>query len=299
MKVVVPYKGYQLDVDTVSMTGYAKRNDGYKYILIVIDILSRYLWTVPLKTLTGKEMATALTTILPRKAERVRSDMGTEFANVWVDKALGMKDVRHFKTTNSTKANYAERVIRTLKTKMVKYMRYKNSHHWIDVLPAITRSYNNDYHRSIKTTPSQAWKSTPNPELWQRQYSPDREAPLPSRDNYRFKVGDAVRLTYNRAVFLRAYDEKWTEEIFYITSREMKQGLPLYTVKDFANDPVKGTFYSAELQRVDVDADKKYEIEKILKRRTYRGKKQCLVKWKSWASKFNTWLDASEVEHLA
>ena len=152
-------------------------------------------------------------------------------------------------------------------------MRYKNSHRWIDALPTITRSYNNDYHRSIKTTPAEAWKSTPDPELWRRQYSLDRdhEAPLPSRDSYRFKVGDAVRLTYNRAVFLRAYDEKWTEEIFYITSRDVKQGLEQYTVKDFANDPVKGTFYASGLQRVDVDMDKKYEIEKILKRRTYRG----------------------------
>ena len=42
-RVVVPSKFYQFDSDTVSMTKYEKYNHGYRYILIVIDILSRYV----------------------------------------------------------------------------------------------------------------------------------------------------------------------------------------------------------------------------------------------------------------
>ena len=34
-------------------------DSGYKYLLAVIDVFSKYGWIVPLKTKTGKEVATA------------------------------------------------------------------------------------------------------------------------------------------------------------------------------------------------------------------------------------------------
>ena len=41
----------------------AKFNKGYKYLLTVIDIFSKYGWIVPLKNKTGKSVAKAFTTI--------------------------------------------------------------------------------------------------------------------------------------------------------------------------------------------------------------------------------------------
>ena len=46
-KVIAPYIDYQYDVDTANMTFYHKNND-YNHILIIIDIFSRFLWTVDL-----------------------------------------------------------------------------------------------------------------------------------------------------------------------------------------------------------------------------------------------------------
>ena len=38
------------------MVKYKKANDGYSYFTVFIDIFTRYLYTAPLKTLTGQEM---------------------------------------------------------------------------------------------------------------------------------------------------------------------------------------------------------------------------------------------------
>ena len=45
--------------DLVDMSPFFKSNKGYKYLLTVIDVYSKYGWIVPLKTNTGKEVAQA------------------------------------------------------------------------------------------------------------------------------------------------------------------------------------------------------------------------------------------------
>ena len=82
-RVIVSGIDQQWDVDSMYMESFSKKNRGYKYVLIAIDILSRHLWTKPLKTLQEKEMVEAFRTIFKegRKPKSVRSDKGTEFVN--------------------------------------------------------------------------------------------------------------------------------------------------------------------------------------------------------------------------
>jgi len=62
------------------MTEFAKFNDGYKYLLTVIDMFSKYGWIIPLKNKTGNATALALKTIF-RKPQRLWVDKGKEFYN--------------------------------------------------------------------------------------------------------------------------------------------------------------------------------------------------------------------------
>ena len=94
------------------------------------------------------------------------------------------------------------------------------------------------------------------------------------RKPFRFKVGDKVRLTYIRNPFTREYDEKWTEEIFKTSQNIIRGGLPVYRLKDFHEEEIKGTFYQSELQNVDVRDDDLWKIEKIVKKRGKRHSKQ-------------------------
>ena len=63
----------------------------------------------------------------------------------------------------------------------------------------------------------------------------------------------------------------------------------MYKVEEFDWTSVKGTFYTEDLQKVTVDDDKLWHVEKVLKRR--RG--QMLVRWKGWPSKYDSWIKAS------
>ena len=86
--------------------------------------------------------------------------------------------------------------------------------------------------------------------------------------------------------------------MFTITHRYRMQGVPLYKLKDYGGEEIKGSFYEQELQKVDVDPDQAFKIEKILKRRTRKGKKEVLVKWLRWPDKFNSWEPEANVHDL-
>ena len=88
---------------------------------------------------------------------------------------------------------------------------------------------------------------------------------------------------------MREYEQKWTEELFRVRKRNMRDGLPIYHLNEYDNEPINGTFYEQELQLVK--EPQVFRIEKVLKTRTVKGKKQHLVRWTGWSSKYDSWID--------
>ena len=52
--------------DLVELRAFSRHSRGYKYLLTVIDVFSRYAWVMPLKTKTGKEITAAFSSILKK-----------------------------------------------------------------------------------------------------------------------------------------------------------------------------------------------------------------------------------------
>ena len=143
---------------------------------IVIDILSRFLWTFKLRSLKGEECANALSKMfLIQKCDVMRSDGGSEFVNSHVKNLLAQNKIKHVITRNETKANYAERVIKSLKTRITKHQYTLQTHRWENVLKDVTNAYNNAFHRSIGMTPKEA-QSIEDSSIWQFQYSQPKKA---------------------------------------------------------------------------------------------------------------------------
>ena len=119
-RVLVGKVDQQWQADLVDLQNIYKNNDGYKYLLTCIDVLSKYAWVVPLKNKAGKSIIDALETIFAeRKPGKLQTDKGTEFINRPFQKYLNELNVRHFTTENDDiKACLVERFNRTLKTKM-------------------------------------------------------------------------------------------------------------------------------------------------------------------------------------
>jgi hypothetical protein len=76
-----PQKGYNIQADLLMLP---ITNDGYRYLLTVIDIWSNYIDFEPLKTKTAKETLAAIKTIFNRKylnepIASIKTDSGREF----------------------------------------------------------------------------------------------------------------------------------------------------------------------------------------------------------------------------
>ena len=174
-RVVVSGIGSQLDMDLADMHSFSKKNDGYTFMLVAIDVFSRYLYTRPLKSKQGKDVAEALSSIfegIPHPVRTVRTDKGTEWLNKNVSAFLKKVNVHHFVTQNTEeKANYAERVIRTLKNRIMRYFTHRQTHVWVKKLDDSTESYNKLFHRSIGMAPIEVTQENKS-KLWLKQYLP-------------------------------------------------------------------------------------------------------------------------------
>ena len=275
--------------DLADMQALSEENEGYKFLLLVIDTFSKYGWIKPLKNKKGETMVKAFKTIFEegRTPGKLWTDKGTEFYNKNMNDLRKLYDIELYSTENEEKSSIAERWIRTMKEKMFKYFTDYNTNKYIDVLPDLVEDYNNTVHSSTKLTPTDASKEENELTVWRNLY-PDRYKT--SRLNPKFSVGDEVRITKKKKVFEKGYTTRWTEEIF--TIKEIRETNPItYKLEDLQGEEIKGTFYEPELQKTEQQI---YRIEKIIKKEKGRS----FVKWKGYSDKFNSWVDNKDLIDL-
>ena len=126
----------------------SKYNKGIRFFLRVIDIFSKYAWVI--------SIVKAFQIILKqsnRKPNKIWVDKVSEFYNAYFKKWLRDNDIVTYSTHNEGKSVIAERFIRTLKSKIYKYMTSISKNVYIDKLDDIVDECNNTYHTTIKMKP--------------------------------------------------------------------------------------------------------------------------------------------------
>lgn len=295
-RVFVPRPLMQFQADLCDMQTLEEHNDGYRYLLTVIDVFSKMAFVRGLKTKTGAEVTAAFESVLKesgRAPEKLQTDAGKEFFNKRFEKLMKAHGVTHFATGSDLKASVVERFNRTLKTRMWRYFTAKNTRRYVDVLQDLVKSYNNSYHRSIKMTPAQVTVHN-TPQVFQNLYG---SFPLRYKDKFKlnFKEGDVVRISKLRGVFDKKYKQSFSDELFTV-AQCIPRLPPVYKLKDYDGEILQGSFYEAELQKVREPPNKVYHVAEILDTRRVRGEKQVLVSWKNWPSKFNSWVRAKDLK---
>ena len=97
--VVVHQADEQWQIDWVDMSKLSKHNDGFKFIMVVIDNLSKYAWLEPVKSKHGIAIKNAFKHIFSeaiRRPKIIQVDKGTEFVNVLVETYLEDYNIKLF-----------------------------------------------------------------------------------------------------------------------------------------------------------------------------------------------------------
>ena len=279
-KVVMKGLNETWQVDLVDLQKYAKINKNNKYILTIIDILSKFAYTVPLKTKTGKEVANAFSSIFEKGVipSRIHSDRGGEFFNTQVDSLFKKHNIKLYLTYNGLEASIVERFNKTLKDKLYRMFSLQGYYKWIDELQNLVSDYNATIDSTIKVAPKDVdEKKAKILVKTVFNYNNNIKNNLKSS---KFKIGDFVRVSKYKHLFEKSFTPNLGVEIFKVNKVRNTNPYTYYLI-DYQNNPILGAFYEYELQKVKYP--NVYLIEKIFK----KTKNKAFVKYlgfkeKSW-----------------
>ena len=131
-------------IDLADMIDYKISNNiGFRYIFIIVDNFSKYLWGIPLKNKYSQTITNEFSNILTtskRKPLKIESDRGTEFYNSIFQNFLKSKNIHHYSRYTDKGPSIAERVIRTLRNLLKKPVFEKGKADWISELPSVVKN---------------------------------------------------------------------------------------------------------------------------------------------------------------
>ena len=105
------------------MSPFSRSNNGYKYLLTVIDVFSKNGWIVP-----GKEVEQTFRKLfLSGHPSRLWTDKGIEFYNQQLKAVLAVNNVMLYSTEKEEKSSIVEGCNRTMKNITWKFFTANNT----------------------------------------------------------------------------------------------------------------------------------------------------------------------------
>ena len=160
-----------VQADLGDFQSLASTNNGYRYMLVAVDVLSRRVFAAPVKSKKTVDMIEAFDKIfkdMPYLPSKIFTDRGLEFESGRKEYDEGVKSKKpsmlvyfadkHIEKQRTRggdkKAAVAERKIQEIKQKLYKYFSEKNTTDWVSVLPSIVSSINNSVCRVTGMRPN-------------------------------------------------------------------------------------------------------------------------------------------------
>ena len=173
----------------------SKFDKGFRFVLCVIDIYSKYSWVICLKDKKGSTIINAFQKILDeskRKPNEIWVDKGIEFCNRSITSWLERIDIELYSTHNEGKCVIPERFIRDLKNKIYKCMTLISKNVYTDRLDDIVDKDNNTYHSTIKMKPVDVKSNA--------YIDSSKET---NDEDPKSKIGDIVRISKHKNIFAK------------------------------------------------------------------------------------------------
>ena len=214
-------------LDILDLKDYGPENNrGYRYVLVVIERFSKFGWTIPLKNKNAQTIKDSFENILissKRKPNLIETDRGKEFYNNIFQDFLNKNNIKLYSRNTSLGAVFAERFNRTIRDLLKKIVFEQGDAKWIDILPTITKQYNNKVHSSTKLTPIQA--SLKKNEGYVYKNLLDKRNKMEPK----FQKNDLVRIGDLRKTFSKGDTTNWSYKL-YKNTEIINDTIPAYKI---------------------------------------------------------------------
>ena len=216
-------------LDILDLKDYGpENNNNYRYVLVTIDNFSKFGWTIPLKNKNAQTIKDSFENILinsKRKPNLIETDRGKEFYNNIFEDCLNKNNIKLYSRNSSYGAVFAERFNRTIRDLLKKIVFEKGDGNWIDVLPMITKQYNNKVHSSTKLSPIQA--SLKKNEGYVYKNLLDKRKKVKPK----FQINDLVRTADLKKTFSKGDTTNWSDKLYKITEI-INDTIPSYKINN-------------------------------------------------------------------
>ena len=201
-------------LDILDLKDYGPENNrGYRYVLVIIDNFSKFGWTVPIKIKNAQTIKDSFEKILissKGSPNSIESDRGKEFYNNIFQDFLNKNNIKLYSRNSSYGAVFAERFSHTIRDLLKKIVFEKGDGNFIDVLPTITKQYNNRIHSLTKLSPIQA-SLKKNEGYVYKNLLDKRKKVKPT-----FQINDLVRTADLKKTFSKGDTANWSYKLYKI-----------------------------------------------------------------------------------
>ena len=244
-------------MDILDLKDYDPENNrGYRYVLVVFDNFSKFGWTIPLKNKNAQTIKDSFETILinsKKKPDLIDTDRGKEFYNRIFQDLLDKNNIKMYSRNSSYGAVFAERFNRTIRDLLKKHVFEKGDGNWIDVLPTITKQYNNRIHSSTKLTPIQ--DSLKKNEGFVYKNLLDKRKKITPK----FQINDVVRTADLKKTFSKGDTTNWSSKLYKITEI-INDAIPSYKINSLPE-----RYNESLLKKTDLTLKENNDVMKKLK----------------------------------
>jgi len=215
--IVAKRKFEILQIDLADLSDIASANKGIKYLLVCVDVFSRFALVTPLINKTAKLIIPAMNEIINlTHVKIINCDNGSEWTSKEFKKLTNNHNVeiKYVEVGDHHKLGIVDRFIRTLRESINKYMILQNTTKYIDALPDIVYNYNNSLNRGVKAKPNEVKDEDKNIiALTNQKYNKALQ------EEIKFNISDRVRHIVNKKTFDKGSLPKWSKTIHTIVDK--------------------------------------------------------------------------------
>ena len=283
--------------DVAYMKDYAKTNS--PYLLFLLDGFSRFLTVYPLQTLRTIDVKHCFEDFLNKSIYKYSycfTDEGKEFTSSIMQRFFTKHNIKWYTTKNKEiKCSQVERVIKTIKIKISKFITYTKNDDYTSHLNDLVSCYNHSPHSSLimKSPVDVHLMSTHNEyfpfarKIFTLYGKKIKSVSIPHSE------GTVVRIIAHQRMFSRSFHEQATKELFTINKINRNHTPLTYSLIDLNKEDVDGIFYHKELVPV---RDRGFYNIKVLKKKKIHGRMKYLVKYIDYPSSSEEWIDEKNLE---